>query len=70
MRKRRGGSYPTADRAAPEERNKMNRNTIEMLQSFADAGTVVNGTAGYVNAGTGAVTGFDGGNTLPPELKA
>ena len=41
-----------------------------MLQSFADAGTVVNGTAGYVNAGTGAVTGFDGGNTLTPELKA
>ena len=48
----------------------MNRNTIEMLQSFADAGTVVNGTAGYVNAGTGSVTGFDGGNTLTPELKA
>lgn len=40
------------------------------LQFFADAGTVVNGTAGYVNSGTGAVTEFSGNNTLAPELKA
>lgn len=40
------------------------------LQFFADAGTVVNGTAGYVNAGTGSTTAFDSDKTLAPELKA
>ena len=40
------------------------------LQFFADAGTVVNGTEGYVNAGTGSTAGFDGDKTLAPELKA
>ena len=48
----------------------MEINTKANLQFFADAGTLVNGTAGYVNAGTGAVTEFDAGNTLAPELKA
>ena len=40
------------------------------LQIFADAGTVVNATGGYVNSGTGEVTGFTDGKTLSPELKA
>ena len=39
------------------------------LQLFADAGTLVNGTASYVNAETGAVTQFSGVNTLSPEMK-
>lgn len=39
------------------------------LQLFADAGTLVNATGGYVNAGTGATTAFDTNNTLAPELK-
>lgn len=40
-----------------------------MLQLFADAGTLVNATTGYVNASTGAVTNFDAGNSLAGELK-
>ena len=40
------------------------------LQFFADAGTLVNATGNYVNAGTGTTTAFDGTNTLAPELKA
>lgn len=40
------------------------------LQFFADAGTLVNATGNYVNAGTGTTTSFDGTNTLAPELKA
>ena len=40
-----------------------------MLQIFADAGTVVNATGGYVNSSTGAVTNFDGSNSLAGELK-
>ena len=39
------------------------------LQMFADAGTLVNATGNYVNAGTGATTAFEGANTLSPELK-
>ena len=39
------------------------------LQLFADAGTVVNATGGYVNASTGAVTNFDAANSLNGELK-
>ena len=39
------------------------------LQLFADAGTLVNATSGYVNASTGAVTSFDGTNSLAGELK-
>ena len=39
------------------------------LQLFADAGTLVNATGNYVNAGTGATTNFSGNNTLAPELK-
>ena len=30
------------------------------LQLFADAGTLVNATGNYVNAGTGATTSFSG----------
>ena len=40
------------------------------LQFFADAGTLVNGTGNYVNAGTGATSAFTDSNTLSPELKA
>ena len=39
------------------------------LQIFADAGTVVNATGGYVNAGTGANTDFSDSHTLAPEMK-
>lgn len=39
------------------------------LQIFADAGTLVNATTSYVNAGTGATTPFSGKDTLTPELK-
>ena len=39
------------------------------LQLFADAGTLVNATGSYVNAGTGATTAFDGANSLSGELK-
>lgn len=42
---------------------------LMMLQIFADAGTLVNATGGYVNSGTGAVTNFDGSNSLAGELK-
>lgn len=40
-----------------------------MLQLFADAGTLVNATTGYVNSSTGAVTNFDTANSLAGELK-
>ena len=40
-----------------------------LLQLFADAGTLVNATTGYVNSGTGAVTNFDTANSLSGELK-
>ena len=39
------------------------------LQMFADAGTLVNATGNYVNAGTGATTAFDASNSLSGELK-
>ena len=39
------------------------------LQLFANNGTLVNGTAGYVNAGTGETQAFDGANSLSGELK-
>ena len=42
---------------------------FEMLQIFADAGTLVTGTTNYVNAHTGAVTEFEGTNTMSGELK-
>ena len=38
------------------------------LQLFA-AGTLVNATTNYVNADTGAVTAFEGTNTLAPSMK-
>ena len=39
------------------------------LQLFADAGTLVNATGNYVNAGTGNTTAFSGNDTLAPALK-
>jgi len=42
---------------------------FDFIQLFADAGTLVNATGGYVNSGTGAVTNFSTGYTLAPELK-
>ena len=39
------------------------------LQFFADAGTVVNATGGFVNASTGAVSEFTDTHTLAPEMK-
>ena len=39
------------------------------LQLFADAGTVVNASTGYVNSGNGDVAAFEGANTLSPQLK-
>ena len=42
---------------------------FDFIQLFADAGTVVNATGGYVNAYNGQVTAFDTTNTLAPELK-
>lgn len=50
-------------------RKKFDFEMFGLLQLFADAGTLVNATGGYVNAGTGAVTAFDGTNTLAGELK-
>lgn len=43
--------------------------TLIDLQLFAEAGTLVNTTANYVNAYTGDVTAFDSHNTLAGELK-
>ena len=40
------------------------------LQYFADAGSLVNSTAGFVNAATGAVSEFTETHSLSPELKA
>ena len=40
-----------------------------MLQLFADAGTLVNTSANYVNAYTGQATEFDAANSLSGELK-
>ena len=39
------------------------------LQLFADAGSLVNGTAGYTNAYEGTRQDFDSGNSLSGELK-
>ena len=39
------------------------------LQLFADIGSLVNGTEGYVNANEGTKTGFDSTDTLSGELK-
>ena len=45
------------------ENNRIN------LQLFADAGTLVTGTANYVNAYDGSTTAFSGTNTMSGELK-
>lgn len=47
----------------------MKKFIFALLQLFADAGTVVNATTGYVNSSTGAVTNFDAANSLAGELK-
>lgn len=39
------------------------------LQMFAEAGSVVNATGGYVNAYSGEKEGFAGANDLSPEMK-
>ena len=39
------------------------------FQFFADAGTLVNATGNYVNAGTGQTTAFSGNDTLTPTMK-
>ena len=44
-------------------------NSILDLQLFADAGTVITGTEGYVNAYTGEKTDFNGANSMAAELK-
>ena len=44
-------------------------NFVLDLQFFANAGTSVNTTGGYVNGDTGASTSFSDGQTLSPELK-
>ena len=41
--------------------------TLLNLQLFADAGTLVSTSTGYVNSATGAVAPFDGSNSLSPE---
>lgn len=43
--------------------------SMEKLQLFAQTGTLVTGSEGYVNAATGAVTEFDDANTMSGELK-
>lgn len=40
------------------------------LQHFADAGTLVNATGSFVNAGDGTTTAFDNDHSLSAELKA
>ena len=40
------------------------------IQYFADAGSVVNATVGYVNSNSGEVTQFEGKDTLSPQLKS
>ncbi|MBQ7896696.1 MAG: N4-gp56 family major capsid protein [Oscillospiraceae bacterium] len=40
------------------------------IQFFASVGDVVNTTGGYVNSANGAVTDFEGKNTLSPQLKS
>ena len=47
----------------------MKKFIFALLQLFADAGTLVNATTGYVNSSTGAVTNFDAANSLSGELK-
>ncbi len=42
---------------------------FEKLQRFAEAGSAVNASTGYVNAATGATESFSGANTLAGELK-
>ena len=40
------------------------------LQFFAEAGSLVNATGGFVNAATGETAAFDDSHSLSPELKA
>ena len=45
-------------------------NSIFDLQFFAEAGSLVNTTEGFVNAATGEQTAFDNSHSLSAELKA
>ena len=45
------------------------RENFELLQIFADAGSLVNTTGGYVNANDGSVQPFAGAHTLDAALK-
>ena len=47
----------------------MENNTFD-LQFFAEAGSLVNATGGFVNAATGEQTDFDNSHSLSAELKA
>ena len=47
----------------------MKHDDMTMLQMFADAGTLVSTTTGYVNSATGAVAPFDAANSLSGEMK-
>ena len=47
----------------------MTMNNINRLQLFAEAGTLVNGTASFVNAHTGETTAFTDGHSMSGELK-
>ncbi len=47
----------------------MNMENKNFLQMFADAGSVVNGTAGYTNAYTGEKTPFAGKNSMSSTMK-
>ena len=42
---------------------------MNFLQMFADAGSLVNGTAGYTNAYTGSTVPFSGKDTMSPTMK-
>ena len=47
----------------------MKHTNFDLLQLFAEAGTLVNGTQGYVNAHTGDKEAFDEANSLSGEMK-
>ncbi len=47
----------------------MENMNFNLLQLFAEAGTLVNGSTGFVNAGSGATQPFDEANSLSGEMK-
>ena len=46
------------------------KENFDLLQMFANAGTLVNGSGGYINANDGTQEAFAGSNTLDGALKA